>query len=182
MNRRNFLKMGTGSCAVLSAVSISACLTGCSEAPSTDERFRLLRPNDREFFTAIIPVVLKGSWPSDADQQSTAMNEIMINIDNAMFNLGPHNQKQMIDLFNLLNFTPSRGLTTGVWSAWNEASENDIEQFLNKWRDSSLGLLNLAYNGVSKLIIAIWFGMSQSWDKVGYPGPPFADILITKPS
>ena len=182
MNRRNFLKIGTGSCMALSAVSISAILTGCSEAPSTDENFKVLRPADREFFTAIIPVVLKGSWPTDAHAQSIAMNGIMQNIDGAMFNLGPHNQKQMIDLFNLLNFTPSRGLATGVWSKWHEASEADIEQFLNKWRESSLGLLNLAYNGISKLVIAIWFGMEQSWDKVNYPGPPFADILITKPS
>lgn len=174
--------MGTGSCVVLSAVSISASLTGCSEAPSNDESWKVLRPADRDFFTAIIPVVLKGTWPESAEQQLLSMNEIMLNIDTALFNLGPHNQKQMIDLFNLLNFTPSRGLTTGVWSKWPEASEADIEQFLNKWRESSLGLLNLAYNGISKIIIAIWYGMPKIWDKVGYPGPLFPEILITKSS
>lgn len=180
MDRRSFLKLGAGSCVALSAVSLTASLSGCSESPSQDANWKVLRPADREFFAAIAPVVLKGAWPQDLNEQAQGLEWLMQKLDEVLFNLGPHNQKQMVDLFNLLNFTPSRGLTTGVWSKWSDATEADIDQFLNKWRESSLELFTLAYNGLSKLIIAIWYGKKEMGQVVGYPGPPYADILITK--
>jgi len=182
MDRRNFLKLGTGSCLALSAVSITSTLTGCTESLPANSDWKVLRQADREFFTALAPVVLKGTWPEDAAAQAEGLQLLLQNIDSAIFNLGPHNYKQIIDLFNLLNFSVSRGLTTGVWSKWSDASEAEIEHFLNKWRESSLGLLNLGYNGISKLLIAVWYGMPQVHEKVGYPGPPHAGFLITKPA
>ncbi len=182
MDRRRFLKLGAASSAALTAVSLTATLSGCSETLPQGGSWKVLRESDRIFLVSITPVMLKGSLPEDKKAQASIINEMLINIDTAIFNLGPFNAKQMSELFDLLNFGLSRGLTTGVWSKWENASSEEIEHFLNKWRESSLGLFNLAYNGLNKLICATWFGHSASWQQAGYPGPLYPDLLITKPT
>jgi hypothetical protein len=184
MDRRQFLKLGAVSSAALTAVGVTATLTGCSEPlpQDNDAQWKALRPSDRVFLTAIAPVMLKGALPVEAPARQQAIDSILANTDAGIFNLGPHNTKQMKELFDLLNFGLSRGLTTGVWSSWDKASEQEIENFLNRWRESSLSLFNLAYNGLNKLMCATWYGQTAAWQQVGYPGPLYPDALITKPS
>lgn len=180
MNRRDFLKLGAASSAALTATSLTATLTGCTESLSANSEWKTLRDSDRLFLTAIAPVMLKGSLPTEAVAKQQAISNMLQTIDTAIFKLGPHNSKQMMDLFNLLNFGLSRGLTTGVWSKWENASFEEIDNFLNRWRDSSVGLFNLAFNGLNKLMCASWYGQAAAWPQVGYPGPLYPDILITK--
>ncbi len=182
MNRRNFLKLGAASSAALTATAFTASLSGCSESPieNTAGTWKILRTSDRTFLASVAPAMLKGSLPTEAVAKKSAIDQMLIYMDAAIFALGPHNAKQMADLFTLLNFGLSRGLTTGVWSKWENASQEEIENFLNKWRESSLGLFNLGYNGLNKLMAATWFGQPASWQQVGYPGPPYADALISK--
>ena len=182
MDRRSFLKLGAASSATLTAVGLTASLSGCSETLPENGEWRVLKQQDRIMLSAIAPVMLKGSLPTDEKEQQTAINKILSVIDSVVFNLGPYNAKQMSDLFMLLNFGATRGLTTGVWSKWENASETEIENFITKWRESSLGLFNLGFNGISQLLIAAWFGQKETWQAIGYPGPPHADILITKKS
>ncbi|NVK36513.1 MAG: twin-arginine translocation pathway signal protein [Gammaproteobacteria bacterium] len=180
MNRRDFLKLGAASSAALTATSLTATLTGCTDSLPENSQWKTLRESDRIFLTAVAPVMLKGSLPTEPAAQQQAINNMLQTMDLAIFKLGPHNTKQLMDLFNLLNFGLSRGLTTGVWSKWENASFEDIDNFLNRWRDSSLGLFNLAFNGLNKLMSATWYGQPAAWPQVGYPGPLYPDILITK--
>lgn len=180
MDRRSFLKLGMTSSAALTAVGMTASLSGCSEALPENGQWKVLTQKDRTMLSAIAPVMLKGSLPTESNEKQTALNNMLVVIDSVVNSLGPHNAKQMSDLFMLLNFGATRGLTTGVWSKWENASETEIENFLNKWRNSSLGLFNLGYNGINQLITASWYGQKESWQQIGYPGPPHASILITK--
>lgn len=178
MDRRGFLKLGLLSTAALTTVGITGTLVGCSSTvPEAD--WKILQPQDRVFFSRVAPVMLKGCLPEDAMAQQMAIRNMLSNIDQALFNLGPHSQKQMKDLFMLLDMKVTRGLTTGIWGSWENASDADIDQFLNRWRDSSLALLRLAYNGLNKLMVATWYGQPAAWQAVQYPGPPYADVLVT---
>jgi len=182
MDRRQFLKLGAASSAVLTATSLTAGLSGCSESAPTNGKWQVLREGDRTFLQAVAPVMLKGALPEDTAARQVGIDNMLVYIDTAIFNLGPHNTKQMKELFDLLNFGLSRGLTTGVWSKWDKASEDEIENFLSRWRESSLSLFNLAYNGINKLMCATWYGQPASWDQIGYPGPLYPELLITKPT
>ncbi len=126
-------------------------MSGCSESLPTTGQWKALRKSDRVFLTAVAPVMLKGALPEEPKARELAINNMLAYTDAAIFNLGPHNTKQMKELFDLLNFGLSRGLTTGVWSSWDKASDKEIENFLNRWRESSLALFNLAYNGLPSL-------------------------------
>lgn len=180
MNRRDFLKLGAASSAALTATSLTATLSGCSDSLPANSKWLVLRESDRTMLTAIIPTMLKGSFPTAANEQAAATQQVLLTIDGGLAKFGPHNVKQVQELFTLLNFGLSRGLTTGVWSKWENASETEIENFLQRWRDSSVGLFNLGYNGLNKLIAASWYGIPQAWPSAGYPGPLFPDVLITK--
>jgi len=180
MNRRDFLKLSAAGSAALTATAVTATLTGCSESLPADGQWKVLREKDRILLSAIAPVMLKGSLPSEPKAKQTSIASMLPYIDAGIAKLGPHNAKQISDLFTLLNFGLSRGLTTGVWSSWENASEDEIENFLNRWRESSVGLFNVAYNGLNKLMCVTWFGQSAAWENVGYPGPLYPDVLITK--
>jgi len=182
MDRRQFLKLGAASSAALTVASVTATMSGCSESLPTAGEWKTLRISDRVFLTAVAPVMLKGALPEEPKARELAINNMLAYTDAAIFNLGPHNTKQMKELFDLLNFGLSRGLTTGVWSSWDKASEKEIENFLNRWRESSLALFNLAYNGLNKLMCATWYGQPAAWQQIGYPGPLYPEALITKPT
>jgi hypothetical protein len=173
MDRRQFLKLSLASSVALASTSAVVGLTGCSEsAPLADSGWLVLRESDRSLFSALMPVMLKGAFPTDADAKAKATQACLQYLDKAIYGLGSANAKQLTDLFNLLNFTPTRGMLAGVWRSWENASEEDIDNFLHRWRNSSLGLLNLGYNGLNKLVCAVWFGQPQAWPQVGYPGAP----------
>lgn len=182
MDRRNFLKLGLLSSAVLTSVGLAGSLVGCSDqAPlaSGTKNWKVLRSQDRTFLRSVAPVMLKGALPDNQAAQTRAIETMVENIDLAIFNLGPHSKKQMLDLFTLLDMSVTRGLSTGVWSSWDKASPAEIDVFLHRWRDSSISLLRLAYNGLNKLMVATWYGQPDSWQTVQYPGPPYADVLVT---
>lgn len=180
MNRRDFLKLGAASSAALTATALTASLTGCSESMPVNSDWLVLREQDRIMLAAIAPVMLKGSLPTEPQAKQQGIDTMLKYMDVGISKLGPHNSKQISDLFTLLNFGLSRGLTTGVWSKWENASEAEIENFLNRWRESSVGLFTLGYNGLNKLMCATWFGQSGAWQNVGYAGPLYPDVLITK--
>jgi hypothetical protein len=178
VDRRSFLKLGAASSAALTGISLTATLTGCTESLPENSDWKILREGDRTFLKAIFPLLMKGSLPTGTAAKEDALNKMLRCADGVVFKLDHHNQKQMIELFDLVNFSASRGLTTGVWSKWDEASDEEIEHFLNKWRESSIGLFNLAYNGLNRLACAGWFGLPESWQSVGYPGPRYANIFL----
>ena len=74
--------------------------------------------------------------------------------------------------FDVLSFGLTRGLTTGQWSAWSNASLEDAESALARLRDSSIGLLNAIYAAVARLIISAWYLIPENAATTGYPGPP----------
>lgn len=179
MDRRNFLKLGLASSVVLSGVGLTATLTGCSERLPANTGWNVLREQDRVFLRRIAPVMLSGALPADDLARAQGIESMLRYLDTAIHNLGPHNEKQITDLFMLVDMRITRGLATGVWSTWQDASDADIEQFLNRWRDSSISLLRLAYNALNKLMAATWYGQPTAWSAAHYPGPPHANILVT---
>ncbi|MBW2376731.1 MAG: hypothetical protein JRF55_12200 [Deltaproteobacteria bacterium] len=78
----------------------------------------------------------------------------------------------MQQAFDVLSFGLTRGLTTGQWSPWSNASLEDAESALARLRDSGIGLLNAIYAAVTRLIISAWYLIPENAATTGYPGPP----------
>ena len=68
-SRRGFMQLGATSMAVLSLGAGFASLSGCTKAPA-QTGYKILRAGDLEFFSALAPVVLSGSYPSSLSTEA----------------------------------------------------------------------------------------------------------------
>ncbi len=166
-SRRQFLKVGIAGALALGAVRVAYGPFNGRDVPLPDGYpFLFLSPTDRAILTAIAPVILDGGLPSHA------VEDVVRGVDVAIAGLPPQVQGEVAQLFALLGLPVTRRLVAGVWSNWQEARPEDVAAFLQRWRFSSIAMLRSAYQALHRLVAAAWYGNPESWQAIGYPGPP----------
>src|SRR5690554_441933 len=151
-DRRSFLKAGMGGAILLGTVSITAGLAGCATAPAgrlsavgtrMDARyqFRFLSRDDIQIFEALLPAILGPALPEQPQAKRLAIAATIERIDAGIYNFGAPNQKELRQLFDLLNFGVTRVTIARVWSSWPNVTTAEADAFLERWRSSSIGLL-----------------------------------------
>lgn len=172
LSRRSFLKLGLAGGVALGATSLVAGLAGCGRREqAVAQGFMFLRDADIELFRALTPVVLGDALPQDPAARIPLVTETLARLDGACFRLDPHGQAELIKLFDLLHLRVTRWLTTGVSAPWAEASAGEIENFLDRWRDSSITAFNGGYRFLTKLVAASFYAIPSTFPLAGYPGP-----------
>ena len=170
--RRSLLKLGLAGSLALGTISLGAGLTGCHrKEESSAQGYQFLRDADLVLFRALIPAVTAGTLPSEPAAREARFVEILHRIDIGAIHLGAPAQKEVRKLFDLLNFGITRRLAAGVSSSWDQVSEADASAFLDRWRNSSIGLFNAGYRLLVKLIAVSNYGIPAVWASAGYPGP-----------
>jgi hypothetical protein len=169
--RRGLLKLGVMGTATLVLGSAVATLTGCSSPLEQNSDYKFLRPNDREFFAALIPVVLNNSFPGELSHDA-AMKRTLLALDDLIYTLQYHNRIQMRQLFDALSMAPIRVAAGAAWADWKDMSPEQINDFLIGWRDSMIEPKRMGYVSMSKLIGISWYAQPESYTSTGYPGPP----------
>lgn len=127
-----------------------------------------LRPEDVELLSALTPAVLKGKI---APGDTAAIDQTLQSFDTLMEDLSAPVVAGVLQAFDVLNFGPTRGLTTGQWSAWSKASLEDAESALARLRESSIGLLNAIYAAVIRLIISSYYLIPENASATGFMPP-----------
>jgi hypothetical protein len=133
---------------------------------------RRLSDNEREMLTAITAVFLDGALPKNSEARQKLVARTVDGISKAVAGLSLSTQKEIGELFGLLVLTPARRVLAGIGKPWREADANEIAGFLEAWRSSRLGLLQSAYAALHDLIFGAWYAQPDSWEAIGYPGPP----------
>ncbi|QIH11504.1 MULTISPECIES: twin-arginine translocation pathway signal protein [unclassified Pseudomonas] len=169
LSRRGLLKIGLCASAFLATAGLGASLSGCT-ASTPANGFAILRNNELPFLRALIPVMLEGAVA--ADRMSTAIDATLVNLDNALNHLSPEMLKLTQQLFDVLGMTVTRGPLTGIWGSWENASADDIRNFLKRWENSYLSLLRMGHASLLQLVMMAWYTRAESWAHCGYPGPP----------
>lgn len=169
LSRRGLLKIGLCASAFLATAGLGASLSGCS-ASTPANGFAILRNNELPFLRALIPVMLEGAVA--ADRMSTAIDATLVNLDNALNHLSPEMLKLTQQLFDVLGMAVTRGPLTGIWGSWENASTDDIRNFLKRWENSYLSLLRMGHASLLQLVMMAWYTRAESWAHCGYPGPP----------
>lgn len=169
--RRGFLQLSLMGSATLALGSTIATLTGCTAPLEQNSEYKFLQPNDREFFTALIPAVLNKSFPGELSQDA-AIKRTLLALDDLIYTLQYHNRNQMRQLFDALSLAPIRVAAGAAWADWKDMSPKQVNDFLLDWRDSSLQPKRNGYVGISKLIGICWYAQPESFVATGYPGPP----------
>ncbi|HET8848567.1 MAG TPA: hypothetical protein VFM78_01680 [Marinobacter sp.] len=183
MNRRGFLKTGVAGTLFLGTVSVTAGLSGCATRPAgkispvasrMDARyqFQFLSEDDIALFEALLPAMFATALPGEPNQQRFAIAGTIERIDQGIAQFGAPNQRELRKLFDLLNFAPTRITLARVWSGWPNVEAAGAEAFLNRWRDSRIGLFNNGYIALTKIANVAFYGAPQQWHLSGYGGPP----------
>lgn len=169
LSRRGLLKVSLFGGAFLATAGLTATLSGCS-APSAAAGFKVLRASDLPGLRAIIPVVLLGAV--EPTNMAAATDATLQGIDQSLHHLSPELLKLTQQLFDVLAMGVTRGPLTGVWGRWENASAEDVRQFLSRWEHSSLNLLRMGHESLTKMVLMSWYNRPQAWAHCGYPGPP----------
>ncbi|WP_100637995.1 hypothetical protein [Marinobacter salexigens] len=183
LDRRNFLRTGLGGALFLGTVSLTAGLSGCATAPAgrlgavesrmdARYRFQFLTTDDIELFEALLPAILGSALPEQASARRMAIASTVERIDAGIHKFGPANQKELRQLFDLLNFGLTRATIARVWPAWRNVTTEQADAFLQRWRTSRIGLLNNGYIALTKISNVAFYGHQENWQLSGYPGPP----------
>lgn len=183
LNRRSFLRTGLGGALFLGTVSVTAGLSGCATAPADrlgavetrmDARyqFQFLTTGDIELFEALLPAILGSALPEQPNAKRMTVAGTIERIDAGIHKFGPANQKELRQLFDLLNFGLTRVTIARVWPSWRNVTTEQADAFLERWRSSSIGLFNNGYMALTKISNVAFYGYQENWNLSGYPGPP----------
>lgn len=169
LSRRGLLKFSLGASAFLATVGLGASLSGCSPSQPASG-LAALRDSDLPFLRAVIPVMLDGAVT--AEKISNAADATLHSLDTGLAHLSPSMLKLTRQLFDVLTLGITRGPLTGVWGSWENASADDIRQFLDRWENSSLDLLQQGHSSLLQMVMMAWYSRAEAWAHCGYPGPP----------
>jgi hypothetical protein len=169
LTRRQFIKVGLGGAVVLAAVRF---LDRPLAAPAAG--FRVLDAEATRMVTALVPVVLAGALPAEPAANARAIRETVEAFDRAVAGLTASVQEEVAQLFSFLGFAPTR-IFAGLWVPVEEATAEELQTFLTRWRFSTFQLQRAGYAALTQLIQASWYGNTAAWTTIGYPGPPALD-------
>ena len=169
LSRRGLLKIGLLGSAFLATAGVTASLSGCSASVPANGLVTL-RSSDLPFLRAAIQVIIEGAISTA--QMAAAVESSIQKIDYSLTRFSPEMQKLTVQLFDVLALGLTRGPLTGVWGSWENASAEDVRNFLSRWQNSSTGLLKMGHGAILQLVMLAWYGQPESWAHCGYPGPP----------
>jgi hypothetical protein len=170
--RRSLLRVGLFGSLALAGAGTAALLGGCTQrGESTSQGYQFLRDADLPMLRAVVPAVLASMLPAAGAERERLVDDLLQRVDLSCYRLGPPAQKMVAQLFDLLNLRATRWALTGI-GAWEEATPQQLQAFLERWRGSSFSLLNAGYRGLVKLVAGAFYGTPAGWAAANYPGPP----------
>ena len=181
LSRRGFLRLGVTGSATLAGISLLAGVSGCATTPEPSRstltadaapQWHFLSRDDRILLAALIPTIVGPEFPKDEGERTEATETTLHGMDEAIHFMGPPNQAELRQLFDLLNFAPTRLTLARVTSSWENVDNAQAEAFLQRWRDSRIGLFNNAYLALIQITNAAWYGHPDNFHFSGYAGPP----------
>ncbi len=168
VTRRQFLKAGlAGSLALAGLGAWYGIHRGMQQADGAG-----FTRNEAALMAAVAAAVLAGMLPADPVARREALGRTVTAMGEAIRGLGASAQKEIGELFGLLDFPLTRGILTGIWGGWEQARPEEVQAFLQNWRHSRFTLLRSAYGALHDLSLGAWYGQAEAWAAIGYPGPP----------
>lgn len=175
VSRRQFIKTSIIGASVLSSIHLTACTSNAIKSPFHQHKlspYKFLTREDVLMLNAIFPAMIGAKWPKNLSDKISAETDLLARMDEFLSRLGQFNLNEVRKLFDLLQFTPARGLTTGIWKDWSHTNAQDVEHFLQRWKHSSISLFNSGYNALSDIICFAWYSNPVNTRYAGYTGPP----------
>lgn len=115
--------------------------------------------------------ILSAMLPKDPAQRQAALDAHVKRLDVYLNNLPKALRTEINALLGLLANPPTRYLVTGLSQSWSQASDEDINQALERMRQHALPTNQMAYHAVRDITCVLYFTAPENWNAVAYPGP-----------
>lgn len=130
-----------------------------------------LTPQGREVFKAVARGVLGPMLPPPSPKREAVLAKYLDNLE-ALINSLPKAKRDQISLLaGLLANSPTRWMTTGMWTSWADATDEQVQQALTHLQTSSSLVPNISFVATRALTCMAYFTIPDYWSDVGYPGP-----------
>lgn len=187
ITRRGILKTAVAFALAGMTGGIALSVTRCSRQEVL-QGFLVLRPGDASLLIAVAPAITGDDlpelqYPSElmTDPEKKDVFLWLQLLDQKLFQLGTDMVKEYQQLFDLLQWLPTRGVLTGQWNIWQEAEKEQVSLFLDQWQTSPVELLNKAHRAFTALIQSTWYSLDDVARSTGYPGPPVWALAAIAP-
>ena len=171
MNRRQFIRAGVAGGALLAAGGAWIVWRDSDPAARDAVAVHQQRRIDR-IIAAVAPVILADALPVDAIARAESLKRVAADIGRVIAHFAPPVQREVHQLFSLLDIGVARRVLTGVSSDWPGADPVEVAAFLDRWRRSSFALLQSGYMALHDLVYGAWYASPMTWTAIGYAGPP----------
>ncbi|GAB4167648.1 MAG: hypothetical protein OHK0026_16190 [Rhodocyclaceae bacterium] len=160
--RRRFVQAGIAGAIALAAAGAFLLPRGEGAGKRAGDR--------RALIAALAQALLAGALPERS--RADALAAVAGRVEQAIAALSAPAQREVGELLALLEFAPVRFALARIAVPWDRADEAEVAAFLERLRSSRLALLQPAYHGLHDLVIGSWYAGRESWEAIGYPGPP----------
>ena len=131
-----------------------------------------LTPAGRDVFKGVARGVLGPMLPAAGTPERDAiLTRYLENLEHLINKLPKSKRDQISLLAGLLANAPTRWMTSGMWTSWADASDEQVIQALNHLQASSSMVPNISYAAARALTCMAYFTIPDYWSRVGYPGP-----------
>jgi len=130
-----------------------------------------LSPQAREIVRHVGAAILEGSLPVVAPSRETALQSLLLRVDELISALPVHAQAELSQLLALLGTGAGRRILAGLYIEWTAATIVQVQDALQSMRTSPLSLRQQAYHALHDIVGGAYFSDASTWQLLGYPGP-----------
>ncbi len=167
--RRSFLKFGLAGAALL-AVGGGTWLGTRRTRPSAglSGPFTVLTPEEATVFLELSDRLLppRPGFPAPLDV------DLPRRIDGLLGLMPAEGQKEVRQLVGLFENALAGLVLDGQWRTFTASSHEQQDARIRSWQKSRLEVRRTGYRALKKIVYGSYYGARETWDAIGYPGPP----------
>lgn len=168
ITRRSVLRFGLGGAALLAVGGVGL---GLRSTVTRAPRRPLKTLDERQF--SVLAAVADRVMPGDGDELPSAWAlEVPEKVDGVLATVHPADAAEMGQLLLLLESALAGFVLDGRPRTFTASSPEQQDAALGDWRASRIGVRRTGFRALQKTILAAYYGSPETWEAVGYPGPP----------
>lgn len=125
----------------------------------------------QDIFRAVARGVLGPMLPSEPAARQAMLANYLDKLEGLINSLPSAKRDQISALLGVLANAPTRVMVTGLWTSWDQASDEQVLEALDKIRRADNLVQNTSYAALRGLTCMAFFSMPDHWSLVDYPGP-----------
>ena len=168
LSRRQLFRYGLGGTALLAAGGVGLALQG-TVMREPREPLRVLDATEFSVLAAVADRIAPGDGEAFPSAWEARVPE---RIDELLETIHPADVAELKQLLRLLESALFGFVLDGRPRTFTASSAEQQDAVLRDWQGSRIGVRRTGARALQKTVLAAYYGAPETWEAVGYPGPP----------